>query len=131
MDFRIVDFSSVQYPGGMPAVRQGKFLHLVEGGEKELLVLSPYELSMFHAQILERYCVLNGVEGRFIRKPELYEVIGADIEVIGGGHWRLDEAQCLLRLFGESTVYGRFGAQGLWDKMRAMQEYEKYKIVIE
>jgi len=130
MGFRIVDFSSILYPDGMPAVRQGKFVHLVEGGEEELLVLSPYELSMFHAQILERYCNLKGVEGRFIRKPELYEVIGADIKIIGGGHWKLDEAQFQLALFGESTIYGGFGVEGLEGKVRALLEYENYKILI-
>jgi len=130
MSFRTVDFSSVQYPDGIPAVRQGKFLHLVVGGEDELLVLSPYELSTFHAQILERYCVLNGVEGRFIRKPELYEVVGADIEIIGGGHWKLDEAQLLLTLFGESTIYGKFGVEGLQRKVQDLLEYENYKILI-
>ena len=129
MGFRIIDFSPVQYPDGMPAARQGKFVHLV-AGEEELLVLSPYELSMFHAQILERYCGLNGVEGRFVRKPELYEVTGADVEIIGGGHWKLDEAQFRLALFGESTVYGRFGAEGLQRKVRALSEYEKYDVVI-
>ena len=131
MGFCVVDFSSVQYPDGMPAVRQGKFLHLLEGGEKELLVMSPYELSMFHAQILERHCKINGVEGRFIRKPELYEVIGADIEVIGGGHWKLNETEFQLRLFGESTVYGKFRAQGLLEKVRSIPEYGQYKIVVE
>ena len=129
MSFRIVDFSSIRYPDGMPSVRQGKFLHLSEGEEKELLVLSPYELSMFHAQILERYCRLNCLEGRFIRNPEFYKVAGTVIEVIGGGHWRLDETE--FRLFGESTIYGRFEVVGLRGKVQALPEYEKYKIVIE
>ena len=130
MGFRIVDFSPVQHPDCVPAVQQGKFVHLIEGGEEEFLVLSPYELSVFHAQILERYCQLNGLEGRFIRKPELYEIIGADIEVIGGGHWKLDEAQLKLALFGESTVYGKFGAEGLQEKVQALSEYKNYEVVI-
>ena len=130
MGFRIVDFSSVQYPDGMPAVRQGKFVHLVEGVEEELLVLSPYEQSVFHAQILERYCMLKGVEGRFIRKPELYEVIGAGIEIIGGGHWKLNETEFSLVLFGESTIYGGFRMEGLQSKVQVLPGYEKYKILI-
>jgi len=114
----------------MPAMRQGKFVHLVEGRKDEILVLSPYELSMFHAQIIERYCTLNGVEGRFIRKPELYEIIGADIEIIGGGHWKLDEKEFSLALFGESTIYGRFRAEGLQSKLQALSEYAKYKVLV-
>ena len=131
MSFRIVDFSPFLYPDGVPAARQGKFLHLVEDGGNELLVLSPYELSRFHAQILERYCTLNGIEGRFVRKPDFYEATGPDVEVVGGGHWKLDEAEYRLELFGESKIYGRFGAAGLEDKVRTLPEYAKYKVVIE
>ena len=130
MAFRIVDFSPVQYPDGVPALRQGKFVHLVEGEEEELLVLSPYELSVFHAQILERYCRLSGLEGRFIRKSEIYEVIGSDIEIIGGGHWKLDEAQLKLALFGESTIYGKFGVKDLREKVQGLSEYKNYEVAI-
>jgi len=128
MSFRIVDFSPIQYPYGMPAVRQGKFLHLGDG-EGELLVLSPYKLSEFHAQILERYCMLNGLEGGFIRRREIYEVVGNDLTVIGGGHWRLDENE--FHLFGASMIYGKFEAQGLMEKVRNFPGFGKYRIVIE
>ena len=131
MDFRIVDYSATFFPGELPASRQGKFLQLVRDGETELLVLSPYGQSKFHAQILERYCMLNGIEGRFVRKPELFATAGTDVEVVGGGHWSLDEPDARLLLFGESKVYGRFDAEGLPEKVRGLPEYARYRVVVE
>lgn len=131
MDFRIVDYSAAYYADGLPGSRQGKFLQLILGGETELLVLSPYELSKFHAQILERYCMLNEIEGRFVRNPELFAATGDDIEVVGGGHWMVDEPNARILFFGESKVYGRFDAEGLSRKVRGLPEYAKYQVVIE
>ncbi len=130
MEFRVVDYSPVLYKAEMPPVRQGKFLQLVEGGENETLVLSPYGLSKFHAQILERYCLRNDLDGRYLRKPEYYSVPGADIEVVGGGHWKIDDPGLRLELNGESTAYGRFDPDGLAEKIGALAAYRGYRIVV-
>lgn len=130
VEFRVVDFSPVLYKAQMPPVRQGKFLQLVEGGKIETLVLSPYGLSKFHAQILERYCLLNDLDGRFLRKPEYYAALGADIEVFGGGHWKIDDLALRLELYGESTAYGRFDPDGLAEKIGGLPTYRSYRIVV-
>lgn len=130
MNFRVVDYSPVFYKAEMPPVRQGKFLQLLEDGENETLVLSPYGLSKFHAQILERYCLLNDLDGRFLRKPEYYAALGADIEVFGGGHWKIDDLSLRLELYGESTAYGRFDPDGLAERIGALPTYRSYRIVV-
>jgi hypothetical protein len=130
MDFRVIDYSPVLFNEGLPSARQGKFLQVVENGETELLILSPYGLSKFHAQILERFCTMNDLDGRFLRKPEYYLASGAGIEVIGGGHWKIDESIPMLVLEGESTVYGRFNPDGLSAKVRILPEYRGYEVVI-
>ncbi len=130
MEFRLIDFSPILYRKSVPAARGGKFLQLVEDGEIELLILSPYELSKYHAQILERYCMLNDIEGRFVKKPDYFQVTAADIEIIGGGHWKIDESLRRLVLTGESTMYRRFNPEGLAEKVRALPRYGSYLIVV-
>lgn len=131
MEFRVIDYSSLAFAGGIPAERRGKFIHLIEGGEVELLILSPYQLAGYHAQILERYCSLNGIEGSFVgRKQDAFRVTGAGIEVIGGGHWKIDETALRIDLHGESTMYGPFKRDGLSRKVRGLLEYGSYTVVV-
>lgn len=128
--FRVVDFSGVHFRDGVPPERRGKFLQIVEGGDAEVLVLSPYGLSKYHAQILERYCAENGIEGRYLRTPEYYLADGAGIEVVGGGHWRIDDRNRQLLLYGESTAYGRFDAEGLPGKIGSLPGYRGYDVSV-
>jgi hypothetical protein len=130
VEFRLIDYSSTWYRDNVPAVRRGKFLQLVEDGEIELLILSPYELSKYHAQILERYCMLNDIEGRFVKKPDLFQVTGANIEVLGGGHWEIDDRVRRLMLNRESTMYGRFDRSGLAAKVRVLHEFSSYTVLV-
>jgi len=130
MNFDVIDYSEMLYKENITPTRQGKFLQIVDDGEIELLVLSPYELSKFHAQILERYCMLQDIEGRYVKKPDHFRATGADIEVIGGGHWKIDESVLRLVLNGESTVYGRFNSEGLSGKVRKLPKYSAYTVVV-
>ncbi len=130
MEFRIVDYSPILFKKIVPATRHGKFLQLVEDGEVEMLILSPYQLSKYHAQILERYCVLNDIEGRFVKMPDFFQATGSDIEVIGGGHWKIDDSVRRLVLNGESTMYGAFNKEGLSGKVRALPEYSSYTVMV-
>jgi hypothetical protein len=130
LEFRVIDYSSTFYGTTLPPVRSGKFLQIVDAGEEiETVLLSPYDLSKYHAQILERYCFLNGIAGRFLKNPDLYQVTGAAIEVVGGGHWKLDGG--LLRLMGESTMYGKYRPDGLAEKIRAIPEYRALDVAVE
>ena len=130
MDFRLIDYSSTHFGKTLPPVRDGKFLQIVDAAEGiEYIVLSPYELSKYHAQILERFCFLNGIEGRFIKMPDCFQVTGSEIDVVGGGHWKIDGQS--LRLMGESTMYGRFDRQGLAERIRAVPEYRSFVVKVE
>ena len=130
MEFRLIDYSPVLYGGDVPPERSGKFIQAVDRDEDvELLILSPYDLSKYHAQILERYCHLNGIEGRYVKMPTSFLVTGADIDVIGGGHWRIEGGT--LRLSGESTMYGRFDPDGLVGKIAALPAYRAMSVVVE
>jgi hypothetical protein len=127
--FQVVDYSPALFGSLLPPVRSGKFIQIVDADEElEVLVLSPYDLSKFHAQILERYCRLNDVEGRFVRKPDHYRVTRADIEIVGGGHWRIDESLRRLVLSGRSTAYGPYDPSGLPERIKALPEFRGYVV---
>lgn len=130
MEFRFIDYSSALFGESLPPVRSGKFIQIIDAEEDvESVVLSPYGLSKYHAQILERYAAVNELAGRYIKKHEFYQVTGGDIEVVGGGHWKIDGST--LRLSGESTAYGKFDPKGLVNRIRALPEFRSVVVTVE
>lgn len=131
MNLRLIDYSPALYGPGLQPVRSGKFVQLEDLVEDvETLVLAPYGLARYHAQILERYCRLNDVAGRFVKKPVHYRIEDAGLEVVGGGHWRVDEEARRLVLNGESTAYGPFRPRGLADALRACGPFRGFTVQI-
>lgn len=120
MAFIVTDYSEVLFGvmerRAVPPVRSGKFVQLDFGGA-EHLVLSPKELSKFHANIVERFCMINSVRGVYNRKKDNFAVNGAGLAVIGGGAWEIDEGARVLKLFGCSQAYGCFDPAGLKEKV--------------
>lgn len=130
--FHLIDYSTVVFPKGTVPIRRGKFLQFIdENDEVEVVALSPYELSKYHAQILERYCMLNDIVGRYVRMSDDYRVFGGEVTVIGGGHWKIDESNRHLMLTGESTIYGKFDPEGLADKIAAAQALDGFVVFVE
>jgi hypothetical protein len=91
----------------LPSTYAGKFVHIV-GPADEYLVLSPTELTEFHAQIVQRFSR---------RRPDTSSVFLPSGEVRfgtpgwsvrGGGHFQLNRAGNCLALWGASKAYGAF-----------------------
>jgi hypothetical protein len=102
----------------------------VTDGEIEYVVLAPYELATHHAVILERFCIQQEVRGLWIRKPSVYRILGGEWEILGGGHFVVDDEERFLKLFGESTSYGSFDRDGLREKLSTLPTLEGYSILI-
>ena len=50
----------------MPQRHGGKFVQIsYETNDTEYLILSPKDLSIYHANIVERFCAQNGIEGSY------------------------------------------------------------------
>ena len=69
---------------------RGQFVQL-DDYETEYVVLSPEGLSVFHANIVERFCVLNDIKGHYNAQFNLFTIDYSDIEIVGGGFWEIDE----------------------------------------
>lgn len=127
MDFNVIDYSGRYFPSSLPAKRGGKFI-LVLSEDSEYLVMSPREQSTFHANIVERFFSELGISGRYNHKRDSYSISHTSWEIMGGGHWEIDENSCFLTLSGTSMAYGRFHSPGLARKVEKALPDLKVKI---
>lgn len=134
MSLKIIDYSDFCFrlllSQPVPPLRGGKFVQLLHG-EDEYLIFSPARLSTYHANIVERFCSLEGVAGGYEKENEHYAIYDPEWSVNGGGRWETDETQKTLRLFGSSLAYGRFDALWLAERLSATAEFKDYTILIE
>lgn len=134
--FELIDYSTVFYKTiakkPMPEKRGGKFIQIRNEEKKtEYLVLSPSELSSFHANIVERFCLLKGIEGVYTtKKMDRYEIQDPEWVIVGGGKWSIDDNEKRLVLFDNSGVYGKFDAKGLRKKILDTGKLPGYEITI-
>jgi hypothetical protein len=130
----IVDYSAGYYAGvaktAVPAVRVGKFVQ-VRHGEIEYLVLSPKELSPYHADILERFCRERSIDGAYQEGKKRFDIRDAEWVVQGGGKYEMDETKRYIRFYDNSMAYGRFESKGLKEKVRGSDMLMDYEVRIE
>jgi Janus/Ocnus family (Ocnus) len=135
--FTFIDYSETYYKDiakrKVPSRRSGKFVQIVNHSTNdEYLVLSPKELSLFHAMIVERFFRLKGnITGSYNEKKDFYTVLDPDWEVIGGGMWAIDSRKKTLSMSGESQAYGRFSDTDLKEKVKAREGMASLTIVID
>ena len=129
MTLVVTDYSTVVFRDGIPSRRGGKFVHLFFDN-CERLVLAPLQLSRFHANISERFCSLNTIAGRYVKKPDLFAVLNPGLELFGGGEWAINEEARSLRLSGCSATYGKFHSDGLAERLAGTGRYPGYNILV-
>ena len=136
MSFTFIDYSSTYFTAiakqPIPAKRSGKFVQIINHATNdEFLVLSPKELSVFHANIVERFCALQGaIPGAYNAKRDYFKIHDPAWEVIGGGMWEIDEEEKTLSLGGESQMYGAFDEVGLKQKIKMSAVLSGYVVSI-
>lgn len=112
----IVDYSAVYFAsvgdGTTPPQREGKFVVMANGDDR-YIVFSPRGMCTYHANIVERFLSSQGVRGAYSGKRDVFYPQSQEWDILGGGHWQLDEEAGTLRLFGSSQAYGRVDLQGL------------------
>jgi len=131
MSFNLIDYSKVYFKSVLktpvPARRDGKFIQ-VRNNNHEYLLLSPVELTAYHANIAERFFSGRGIGGRFNKKMDYYEVGDPEWEIIGGGMWSVDEGKKTLRLSGRSQAYGTYDSRGLAARISASGQFPGYSV---
>jgi len=136
MCFHFVDYSSTYFntiaKEPPPKKRSGKFVQIINHStDDEYLVLSPKELSVYHANIVERFFSLNGnIPGSYNAKKDYFNIYDPDWEVIGGGLWVTDEENKTITLNGESKMYGKFDGSGLKKKIATVDGMALYAVIV-
>lgn len=118
MDFELIDYSAAYFTEikkvEIPRKRTGKFVQIFnEAADKEYLVLSPKELSIYHANIVERFFTIRKLKGAYNSRKDYFTIQEDDWNIAGGGFWVIDEDKKTLELSGTSKAYGPFEADGL------------------
>jgi hypothetical protein len=110
MKLTLIDYSD-QHFTSPPPERRGKFIQVLSE-DTEYIVMSPRELSTFHANIAERFFTRRGIRGKYNHKRDNFRIDHPLWTILGGGHWELDEETGTLTLSGLSMAYGRFQSSG-------------------
>ncbi|MGC2064124.1 MAG: hypothetical protein WA610_14205 [Thermodesulfovibrionales bacterium] len=136
MNFELIDYSEYYFTelAGEPISenRGGKFVQIRnEDNDREYIVLSPNKLSMYHANIVERFCELQGLDGHWKSGRASYKIADDSWRVVGGGRWVIDSGKKTLELGSSSQAYGRFEPAGLEDKILSLDSMKGYVVRIE
>jgi hypothetical protein len=113
-----------------PPLVSGKFVQ-IRNGNTLYLILSPKDLTKYHANIVERFCMDKGVEGRYDSKREKFFVQDQAWGIVGGGKFERDTDKKTIKLFDNSMAYGKFKAEGLKEALTALPEFSGYTVTIE
>lgn len=134
MPFVFIDYTPFYFAtivgAAVPRELTGKFVQL-RNGTTTYLVLSPRELTKYHAHIVERFCMDKGIEGSFDAKGERFLIHDRSWEIIGGGKFDRDENKKAIKFYDNSMAYGRFDGKGLKQALAAVTDYAGYVIIIE
>jgi hypothetical protein len=120
MEYRLIDYSSDHFRDGLgedvPPERGGKFIQ-VRGKGVECIVLAPREFAYYHANVVEKFLLGQGVTGTFTPKGDYFIFHDADWTIVGGGMWNMNEETRELNLYGTSQAYGAFDSAGLRESL--------------
>jgi hypothetical protein len=117
----------------IPTKRSGKFIQILnEAEEREYLILCPKELAKYHANVVERFCLMHSIKGSYYNEKKNYFDIHDPLwDVIGGGDWAINEMTKTLTLSGMSQAYGPFEERGLMEKLSSAPSVSGYSIKID
>jgi hypothetical protein len=129
-----IDYTPFYYASiagtAVPPVTAGKFVQ-IRNGDAVYLVLSPKELTKYHANIIERFCMDKGIEGSYDAKRERFSIQDRAWVIAGGGKFERDGNKKAIKLFDNSMAYGKFKAGGLKQALASLPEFSGYTITIE
>jgi hypothetical protein len=114
----------------VPSVISGKFVH-IRHETAEYIVFSPKEFTKYHANIVERFCLDNGLEGNFDTEGKRYNIVDRAWSIAGGGKYEMNTGRKSIRLYDDSLAYGKFNKQNMADKILSFAEFTGFTVMIE
>ncbi|GAB4329186.1 MAG: hypothetical protein Kow0074_25540 [Candidatus Zixiibacteriota bacterium] len=126
-DYSTIGFDHLGKPSA-DGVSEGKFVHII-GPDDEFLILAPYEMFKWHAQIVSEFCRRHeGVSCIVLHRGEDARFDVPGWTVAGGGHYRLRRGARTLELGGSSKAYGPYNEVILPGKIRTVPGWTEYTI---
>ena len=130
----LIDYTPFYYTSvaqtEIPPATTGKFVQ-IRHGQDVFLVISPKELTKYHANIVERFCMDKGIEGAYDAKREKFFIRDQAWRIAGGGKFERDNNKKSIKLYDNSMAYGKFDETGLKEALQNLPEFAGYTIAIE
>ena len=134
MNIIFVDYSDEYFASvakrAAPDTWRGKFVQIQRGSE-EYLVFSPKELTPYHADLVQKFCMERDIDGAYDRARKRYDIHDPGWVVIGGGKFEIDRGKKQLRVYDNSMAYGKFDPKGLKNKIRSISQLSDYEVSVE
>src|SRR5512143_3787684 len=134
MKIVLIDYSGFHDSGGAKTSfsdkRNGKFVQ-IKKGNTEYLVFSSKELALYHAYIVERFCLERGIRGAYEVEGKRFSIHDSGWVVVGGGKYEIDKELGYIRLYDDSVAYGKFDRKGLGEKIHTIDGFHDFEVRIE
>ena len=134
MPYLFIDYTGLYFAAvaktAVPDLTSGKFVR-IRNEAADYFVFSPKEFSKYHANIVERFCLDKGIEGRYDPERKRYDIIDRSWTILGGGKFDKDTLRKVFRLYDDSMAYGKFEKQGLREAINALPEFSGFTVLIE
>jgi len=129
----LVDYIETYYSGAAKTTVtdkiSGKFVQ-IRNNQTEYLVFSPKELTPYHANLVEKFCMDRGLKGAYRGEEKRFDIREPEWKIVGGGKFDIDKSRKQIRLYDNSLAYGRFDSKGLAEKIRLTGKFPDYEAVI-
>ncbi len=134
MRWVFIDYSKLYYSSvakiAAPAVTKGKFVQV--GNESTCyLVFSPSDFTRYHANIVERFCLDEGIEGSYDPGKKRYAIQDQAWQIMGGGKFDRNTDKKAIKFYDNSMAYGRFNENVLKEMVTALPEFSGFTVLIE
>jgi len=110
MDFFIIDGSGLKYMQDecLPHGHSGKYIQMQNLAlQKEYVVFASYETFGHHSQILKSFCDFKWIKTYHGKKKKSCGWLPNSKKwKVGGGHWKCDQANGILKIENGSMAYG-------------------------
>jgi len=81
---------------------------LVSVGQEHCFVFGPVQEFAYHANLINRFCSDRGIPTAWVRRPDRVQVYDKQVRLHGGGWMEINPQESTIRIWGHSSVYGRF-----------------------
>jgi len=95
------------------------------------MVVGPVARFRYHASLVRQFCSDRSIPALYSRESGRVEVYDRMVQVLGGGHFRIDPQARSVRFWGQSTAYGPYESDTVRKIAGTNAFFEGYTIIVE